>query len=129
MISSGKKGDEKRALEGFLSKSDQNREATQINRNQNIPHQSASDSKQQCRTKDSGRYPERVKKNIQINKPKPLYLLISIILKHNVLICEGKEQIETAVLEVKSKSWQLNSNTTKHNCAVLAVITQSWWKV
>lgn len=59
MVSSGKRGDEKKALEGFLSKSDSNRKVLQINRDQNIPHQSALDSKQQCRTKDSGSYPER----------------------------------------------------------------------
>lgn len=70
MVSSGKRGDEKKALEGFLSKSDYNQEVIQINRNQNIPHQSASDSKQRCRTKDSGSYPER-KKMIYINKLNP----------------------------------------------------------
>lgn len=66
MISSSKRGDEKKALEGFLRKSDLNRKVIQINRNQNIPHQSSLDSEQRYRTKDSGSCPER--KENMINK-------------------------------------------------------------
>lgn len=85
----------------------------QINRNQNIPHQSALDSKQQCRTKDSGSYPERQKKKMKINKPKSLLLINLIISVQDVSICTRQTRTEAGAVGAGDKSRHGKSNTTK----------------